>query len=63
MSIWTISRESDGVHADAIMENGMVVLHLQPGTVRNEQNVERIVMLLNVLTCVEQFIEKAKNAT
>lgn len=47
VSVWTISYEDDGVHADAILENGKAVLHLNPGTERNEANAGTIVELLN----------------
>jgi hypothetical protein len=43
---YTIRRDEYG-HAVAIERNGYTVLHLQPGTERNEQEVENIVALLN----------------
>jgi len=44
---YTIRRDEYG-HAVAIERNGYTVLHLQPGTERNEQEVEGIVALLNM---------------
>jgi hypothetical protein len=44
---YTIRRNEYG-HAVAIERNGYTVLHLQPGTERNEQEVEGIVALLNM---------------
>jgi|GEM_PF-1898563 len=44
---YTIRRDEYG-HAVAIERDGFTVLHLQPGTERNEQEVEGIVALLNM---------------
>ena len=46
MSQYTIRRDEYG-HAMAIERDGYTVLHLQPGTERNEQEVEGVVALLN----------------
>ena len=43
---FTIHR-NDGGHAETIEENGRTVLWLNPGTVRGEENVERLVSLMN----------------
>jgi len=45
--MYTIRRDEYG-HAMAIERDGYTVLHLQPGTERNEQKVENIVALLNM---------------
>lgn len=47
MNEWTVSREVDKIHADAIMQGDELVLHLVPGTVKNEQNVNGVVAVLN----------------
>jgi len=44
---YTIRRDEYG-HAVAIERDGFTVLHLQPGTERNEQEVDGIVALLNM---------------
>jgi hypothetical protein len=44
--MYTIRRDEYG-HAVAIERDGYTVLHLQPGTERNEQEIERIVRELN----------------
>lgn len=44
--VWSIRRDPQGF-AVAIEENGHTVIHLYVGTVRNEDNIERIVELLN----------------
>jgi len=44
---YTVRRDEYG-HAVAIERNGYTVLHLQPGTERNEQEVDGIVALLNM---------------
>jgi len=31
-----------------IIEDGKVIIHLNEGTVRNEENIERVVYLLNI---------------
>lgn len=42
-----IDRDEQGF-AHAILEDGNVIIHLNTGTVRNEENIERMVYLLNV---------------
>lgn len=43
---WSIRRDEQGF-AVAIEEEGRTVIHLNIGTVRNEENVKRVVILLN----------------
>jgi len=40
-------KRRDAGYACNILEEGVVCLHLNPGTVRNEENIDRIVDLLN----------------
>lgn len=42
-----IERSSQGF-ARNILEDGRVILHLNEGTIRNEENIERLVYLLNL---------------
>lgn len=42
-----IERDEQGF-AHAIVEDGKIIIHLNTGTVRNEENIERVVYLLNV---------------
>jgi len=42
-----IERSEQGF-ARNIIEDGKVIIHLNEGTVRNEENIERVVYLLNV---------------
>ena len=47
MRTWSIRRDDHGFAA-AIEEDGRTVLHLCVGTVRNEENIERVVEVLNL---------------
>lgn len=42
-----IGRDEQGF-AHSILEDGRVIIHLNCGTIRNEENIERVVYLLNV---------------
>jgi len=44
---FSVDRTKHGKFANAILEDGKVVLHLQEGTTRNEENIDRIVAILN----------------
>jgi hypothetical protein len=46
MNIYTIRRDEQG-YAAAIERNGWTILQIYPGSIRNEENIEEIVWLLN----------------
>ncbi len=48
MNQWTIRRDAQG-YAAAIELNGITVLHLIPGTERNENHAETVVAILNTV--------------